>query len=356
MSNESTMRKHATREQNSTPVSPPAVRGSRVRRIALWAVLLLLCPALVGYAVSRAMTSYAKPSVRIVLGDGVHGPKGMAWVPGGEFLMGSDSKLAQANERPAHTVRVHGFWMGEHHVTNAAFRKFVEATGYVTTAEKKPDWHTLEVQLPPGTPRPPDSKLVPGAMVFVGTAEQVPLQDYSRWWRFVPGADWRHPTGPTSSIDGKDDHPVVQVSYEDAEAYAKWAGKRLPTEAEWERAARGGLDRKRYPWGDEAARGRAHTGSNSGPTAVGSFEANAYGLHDMAGNVWEWTNDWYLRDFYPLSPDRNPQGPPRGDYKVIRGGGWTEGAQLNSFRNYADPEMRTSIIGFRCAMTVSPAK
>jgi len=133
---------------------------------------------------------------QIVLGDGKRGPEGMAWIPAGEFLMGSDHKLSRPNERPAHKVRVHGFWMDRHHVTNAEFRQFVAATGYVSTAEKKPDWETLRVQLPPGTPRPSDANLVPGAMVFVGTSRPVPLQDYSAWWRFVPGADWRHPTGP----------------------------------------------------------------------------------------------------------------------------------------------------------------
>ena len=146
-----------------------------------------------------------------IIGDGKRGPIGMAWVPGGEFLMGSDSKLAQPNEKPAHKVRVKGFWMDQHHVTNAQFRAFVEATKYVTTAERKPDWDTIKPQLPPDTPRPPDAAMVPGALVFVGTPMVVDYRDASRWWRYVPGANWRQPLGPGSSIAGKDEHPVVQV-------------------------------------------------------------------------------------------------------------------------------------------------
>lgn len=170
-------------------------------------------------------------SQKMIVGNGIHGPKGMVWIAGGEFMMGSNSKLAKPNETPAHYVRLNGFWMDKTDVTNAQFAAFVNATGYITTAERTPDWETLKVQLLPGTPKPPAEKLVPGAMVFVGTTQAVPLDDFSRWWRFVPNTNWRHPQGPGSSIIGKDDHPVVQVSYDDALAYAKWVGKRLPTEA-----------------------------------------------------------------------------------------------------------------------------
>jgi formylglycine-generating enzyme required for sulfatase activity len=249
---------------------------------------------------------------------------GMMWIPGGEFLMGSDHKLAQDNERPAHRVKVDGFWMDRFHVTNAEFRKFVEATGHVTTAEKKPDWETLRVQLPPGTRKPPDSALVPGAMVFVGTEREVKLDDYSQWWRFVPGANWRHPQGPGSSIEGKDDHPVVQVSYEDALAYASWAGKRLPTEAEWEFAARGGLEQATYVWGDEfqpdmlnywdTKQGRFPVmRAKVGTSPVGTYPPNGYGLNDMTGNAWQWVADWYGFDHFKeqlkLGRVANPRGP-----------------------------------------------
>lgn len=226
------------------------------RRKRLWlpvGVVAVVAATGGSYAWWRAAAPHPAMPADIRPGDGVTAPLGMVHIPGGDFLMGSDSKLAQPNEKPAHKVRVHGFWMDQHHVTNAEFRKFVQATGYVTTAERPPAWETLKVQLPPGTPRPPDSALVPGGMVFVGTPQPVPLQDYSQWWRYLPGADWRHPDGPGSSIDGKNNHPVVQVSYEDAQAYAKWIGKRLPTEAEWEFAARGGLEQATYAWGDKFA-------------------------------------------------------------------------------------------------------
>jgi len=368
-------------------------------RSRLWLVALAGAMALAGAGGSYWYASRTGPGQGIGAGasavkpgDGVSGPLGMVHVPGGEFLMGSDHKLAQPNERPAHKVRVQGFWMDQHHVTNAEFRKFVTATGYVTTAERAPDWDTMKVQLPPGTPRPPDSAMVAGAMVFVATNGPVPLRENWRWWRFVPGADWRHPTGPGSSIAGKDDHPVVQVSYEDAEAYAKWAGKRLPTEAEWEFAARGGLEQATYAWGDQfAPDGRqmanvwqgqqvqpfpvvsAKAGGAAGTSPVRTFPANGYGLYDMTGNAWQWVADWYRADQFrreaaemktvvlnPAGPrdswdPSEPGVPVKAPRRVTRGGSFlcNEDFCLSyrpSARRGTDPYTSMSHLGFRLVM------
>ncbi|WP_130430892.1 formylglycine-generating enzyme family protein [Rivibacter subsaxonicus] len=371
--------------------------ASRTRRHVLMAGAIIAAGVGAGYAGMswwHGRDATAAPATRagpaVVVGDGVQGPLGMAWVPGGEFLMGSDHKLAQSNERPAHKVRVDGFWMDRSHVTNAQFAAFVRATGYVTTAERKLDWEAIGVQLAPGTPKPPDSDMVPGAMVFVGTPEQVPLDDYSQWWAFVPGADWRHPQGPASSIEGKDDHPVVQVSYDDALAYAKWARKRLPTEAEWEFAARGGLEQATYAWGDDfAPQGRlmanvweqkgqrfpivktvvsAQAGGAVGTSRTGTFPANGYGLYDMTGNAWQWVADWYRSDVFVLQARSasvvNPTGPAKSydpedrgvpvdaPKRVIRGGSFLCNVDYclsyrPSARRGNDPFNPMSHVGFR---------
>lgn len=383
-------RSSAKRSRRQPVVVAPA---SPRRRLFLPALAFLAVCGVIAYGATRWFTG---PSVaagrpaKIVEGDGVRGPRGMVWVPGGEFLMGSDHQLAQKNERPPHRVRVGGFWMDQTHVTNAQFAAFVRATGYVTTAERIPDWETLRVQLPPGTPRPPASAMVPGAMVFVGTARPVPLDDYSRWWAYVPGADWRHPQGPKTDIAGKDDHPVVQVSYEDARSYARWTGKRLPTEAEWEFAARGGLEQATYAWGDEyAPHGKKmaniwdetrprfpvvspKAGGATGTSSVRTFPANGYGLHDMTGNAWQWVADWYDARFFaeqakrptavdPVGPGAShdpddraaPAAAPR---RVIRGGSFLCNVDYclsyrPSARRGSDPYNPMSHLGFRLVMT-----
>lgn len=308
-------------------------------------------------------------------------PAGMVWIPGGEFTMGTDDKVGWQDEKPAHRVRVNGFWMDATEVTNAQFQKFVLATKYVTTAEKPPDLEEIMKQVPPGTPPPPKEKLVPGSLVFQPTKGPVDTRNFSQWWRWTPGACWKHPEGPGSDLNGKENHPVVHVSWDDAVAYAKWAGKRLPNEAEWEFAARGGLDNKIYVWGDDLPgkdgkwqcniwqgdfpyRNTAKDGYERTAPAR-SYAANGYGLYDMAGNVWEWCADWYQRDLYrtrkgvtvnPKGPERtiDPQRPfmPQ---RVQKGGSFlchdTYCTRYRpSARHGSSPDTGMSHLGFRCVM------
>jgi formylglycine-generating enzyme len=271
---------------------------------------------------------------------------GMVWVAGGTFRMGADNDQALEDEYPKHSVTVSGFWIDRTEVTNAQFAAFVRATGYVTTAERKPDWNELKKQLPPGTPKPDASLLVPASLVFDPPDHAVELNDYSQWWAWKKGASWKHPHGPGSSIAGKDKYPVVHVSWYDAVAYCQWAHKRLPTEAEWEFAARGGLSDKVYPWGNEPVGSGAGAHGNFWEghfpdkntsadgfyyaAPVGSFKPNGYGLVDMAGNVWEWCADYYKDTYYKevVPGALNPRGPatshdpdePLARKRVIRGG------------------------------------
>ena len=309
----------------------------------------------------------------------------MVWVEGGTFTMGWEGEGGRADERPAHSVRVDGFWMDETEVTNAQFRAFVEATGYVTTAERPVDWEVLKTQLPPGTPRPPDEMLVPGSMVFTPPDHGVPLNAHQLWWSWVHGASWRAPTGPGSSIEGQDDLPVTQVSWHDAKAYAEWAGKRLPTEAEWERAAKIDVGSERFMWGDELEPDGRHMANIwqgtfpqenteadgfAGVAPVRSFPPSAAGLYDMAGNVWEWTADLYRDDAYVERADEiepggccsNPTGPvttkdPRNPYsadsRVQKGGSFLcHVTYCESYRPSArmatTPDSGMSHAGFRC--------
>ena len=310
-------------------------------------------------------------------------PQGMVWIPGGEFSMGASEPTgmdhnhtgmqATIDSRPIHRVAVDGFWMDRTEVTNAQFALFVKATGYVTVAEKAPTKEDF--------PDAPPDLLVPGSLLFTAPPSPVPLDNHARWWTWVKGASWRHPEGPKSSVKGREKHPVVHVAFEDAEAYALWAQKRLPTEAEWEFAARGGLSGKVYPWGDEfkpGGRSMANTfqghfpDRNSGEDGhvttapVAQFPPNGYGLYDVAGNVWEWISDWYRPDTYARvfeseSVARNPTGPksswdpdePGLPKRVHRGGSFLCTDEFCSrymvgTRGKGEISSGTNHLGFRC--------
>jgi sulfatase modifying factor 1 len=299
-------------------------------------------------------------------------PEGMTWIPGGEFWMGSqEDRMTDA--RPWHRVYVDGFWMDKTEVTNEQFTRFAKATGYVTVSERKPRAEDY--------PQAPPEKLVAGSVVFSPPDHPVELTNHFRWWSYVPGANWRHPEGPNSDINARMNHPVVHIAYEDAIAYCKWAGKRLPTEAEFEFASRGSLDRKRYAWGDEFMPGGKHMANTfqghfpdtntaedgyRGTAPVGTFPATGYGLFDMAGNVWEWTSDWYRADYYQTlaasgNISINPQGPadsfdpnePGVQKRVQRGGSFLCTDQycaryIAGGRGKGELDTGTNHLGFRC--------
>jgi formylglycine-generating enzyme required for sulfatase activity len=292
----------------------------------------------------------------------------MVWVPGGAFWMGADD-ASIADAKPVHEVKVSGFWMDRTEVTNRQFARFVKATAYLTVAERKPG--------PKDFPDAPPEKLVPGSIVFTPPAGRVSLDDPLVWWRYVPGACWRHPEGPGSTIEGKNDHPVVQICWYDAAAYANWAGKRLPTEAEWEYAARGKRARARYVWGDDRLPGgkrQANIWDGRFPdqntvddgfartAPAGSFPPNGFGLSDMAGNAWEWCSDWY-RPEYESTPGENPTGPTSSfdpdevnvPKRVQRGGSFLCSDMyctryLPGARGKGAPDSAATHIGFRCVL------
>lgn len=315
--------------------------------------------------------------------------QGMILIPAGEFVMGGVGPEARGDELPRHKVYVDSFWMDETEVTNRQFQEFVEATGYVTTAQKVPELGSLKRELPAGVSLPSPETLQPGSLVFAKPAKDAVLKHYSQWWKWVPGANWRHPEGPQDSIEGKDDHPVVHISFEDALAYASWAGKRLPTEAEWEYAARGGLSEQPFVWGsNEITATHANVWQGHFPfentredgfettAPVKSFPANGYGLFDMAGNVWELCTDKYQPSTYlqqvvksgSNSSCINPLGPassydrrhPFGAVlHSVRGGSFL---CHNSYCSSYRPSARMSLpedtsmnhTGFRCVRNVEP--
>lgn len=309
----------------------------------------------------------------------------MVIIKAGVFLMGASSKNeALPREFPAHKVKVKSFLMDIHEVTNSQFNEFVESTGYLTTAEKKINWEVLKTQLPPNTPKPNDEILEAGSLVFHKPNKIDNLFDFSQWWRWVKGANWKQPNGPGSTIIGIENHPVVHVSYEDALEYAKWCNKRLPTEAEWEWAARGGLNSNIYPWGNENVnKGDAKCNFWSGTfplentkidgyvltSPVMKYPPNKYGLYDMAGNVWEICSDWYDVNYYNfLSKNEislNPQGPTTWNYprepfepkKVMRGGSFLcNDSYCSSYRVSArmpySKDTGMSHTGFRCVKDI----
>lgn len=310
----------------------------------------------------------------------------MAFIPAGSFTMGGRSDQAYEDEFPRHDVKVSAFYMDETEVTNAQFSAFTESTGYITIAERDVDWEEMKSQVPEGTPRPPDSVLMAGSLVFQKTSQPVNLRDYAQWWKWTTGANWRQPEGPGSSIEGRMDYPVVHIAFEDAQAYAKWAGKRLPTEAEWEWAALGGNSDNKYPWGNESVE-NAYDKANfwqglfpyenqladgfEGSSPVKSFQANGYGLYDMAGNVWEWCQDKYDTRSYLKDKNKglvnNPTGSdryydprePLSPKHVIRGGsflcndsycsGYRTARRMSSSRDSG-----FNHTGFRCVKDINP--
>jgi formylglycine-generating enzyme required for sulfatase activity len=335
------------------------------------AAITLVHPAIIAASLAALANSAAPGPAR----------DGMVWIPGGEFSMGCDASNdaicglpgVTRDSQPIHRVYVDGFWMDKTEVTNDQFDKFARATKYVTAAERAPTAAEF--------PTAPAENLVAGSVVFTPPDHPVLLNDHYQWWSYIKGANWRHPLGPDSDLKGKGNYPVVHIAYEDAAAYAKWAGKRLPTEAEFEFAARGGLEGKTYAWGDELKPGGKwmaniyqgkfpykDTGDDgfAGLAPVAQFPANGYGLYDMAGNVWEWCSDWYRPDYYAQLARaggvvRNPQGPdssfdptePDQQKRVLRGGSFLCTDQyctryMVGARGKGEISSGSNHLGFRC--------
>jgi sulfatase modifying factor 1 len=388
--------------------SAPVSAGRRVGNSSMWVTMAVGAVVVaVGFSRMRstpvpASASVAMPATPAFLPTVENktpppgeAPEGMVWIPGGEFSMGAQDPpdmndavgmQATTDSRPIHRASVDGFWMDRTEVTNQQFAAFVKSTGYVTVAEQKPNAADF-----PGVP---PEKLVAGSVVFTPPDHAVPIDNHFRWWSYVKGASWRHPLGPDSSIAGKEKFPVVHVAYDDAVAYATWAGKRLPTEAEWEFAARGGLTGQVYPWGNAFRKDGPSTGSGQGQwmanshqghfpdrdtgddhfrgiAPVAQFPANGYGLYDVGGNVWEWVSDWYRPDYYATlaasgGVARNPRGPetsfdpaePDQPKRVQRGGSFLCTEQyctryMLGTRGKGEVRTGSNHVGFRCVR--SPA-
>jgi len=390
--------KGADRSGQSKPTprpgkAPALAQNSRLATKGIVTALLVLGVAAVAWYATRPKPAPQGasleatdffPTVENQTTPPVTAPEGMVWIPGGEFSMGSTSSSESLcglpgvtqDALPVHRVYVDGFWMDKTDVTNEEFDKFAKATGYITVAEHVPTHEEF--------PTAPPENLVAGSVVFTPPDHPVPLNNHYQWWNYAKGANWRHPLGAESDLKGKEKYPVVHIAYADALAYAKWAGKRLPTEAEWEFAARGGLAGKLYFWGDELKpNGKwmaniyegqfpiKDTGDDgfAGLAPVAQFPPNRYGLYDMAGNVWQWCEDWYRPDYYAqLSQTngvaRNPQGPenafdpaePTEHKRVHRGGSFLCTDQyctryMVGTRGKGEVSTGSNHLGFRCVKT-----
>lgn len=365
-----------TRDKNKSPDKvATGVPGSATK--PLWLALVTLAAG----AVVGVGAWLAEIELRPSKSPPGKAPEGMVWIPGGEFAMGSEDPRkalcggpdAMNDARPIHRTLVDGFWMDKTEVTNAQFQKFADATGYITIAERTPRAEDF--------PDAPPENLVAGSVVFTPPDHPIPLTNHYAWWDYVKGTNWRHPLGPDSDLAGRAQHPVVHIAYADALEYANWAGKRLPTEAEWEFAARGGLSGKLYAWGNDLKPGNKWMANTfqgkfphqdkaedgfAGISPVARFPANGYGLFDMAGNVWEWCSDWYRPDYYEdlaqsARVARNPVGPetpfdpsePTEKKRVQRGGSFLCTEQyctryMVGTRGKGEESTGSNHLGFRC--------
>lgn len=343
--------------------------------IYIFFVLILIC------------SCNQNPELTVTQPANIETPANMVWITGNAFTQGAkdNDNLAIEHEKPAHPVEVDGFFMDITEVTNAQFKKFVQETGYQTIAERPIDWEEMKKSLPEGTEKPCDTVLVPGSLVFKKNVKTVEnYNNYGQWWTFQSGVNWKHPQGKGSNIDGKDNYPVVHIAYLDAMAYCKWANRRLPTEAEWELAAQGNTKNAVYAWGNNKTDliKKANTWQGKFPVdnqpldgfeyiaPVKSFASNGFGLYDMAGNVWEFTQDWYNIDYYnellaTQKPTRNPQGAnkannPNNPYqneRIIKGGSFLcNESYCSSYRISARMGMTedssSDHVGFRTVATV----